>query len=159
MSESKSDKYNIEERGSNNTNPSQSDQLAFTSSQVTLKAFDGSDSGDVSTDDLPKLCTPGSRLVPAGSLTNSDSTSSYKSREKRRSSVLIDKRAYHQNQHPSLSSISSGQDDSSYTGSSSDDDDDESQQRENPKERYLKPGLRAVSFVKIYHPIFLIQLV
>ncbi|VDP60813.1 unnamed protein product [Schistosoma curassoni] len=32
----------------------------------------------------------------------------------------------------------------SYTGSSSDDDDEESQQRENPKERYLKPGLRAV---------------
>ncbi|CAH8528373.1 unnamed protein product [Schistosoma intercalatum] len=145
MSESTSNKCNVEERGSNNTNPSQSDQLAFTSSQVTLKAFDSIDSGDVSTDDLPKLCSPGSRLVPAGSLTNSDSTSSYKSREKRRSSVLIDKRAYHQNQHPSLSSISSGQDDSSYTGSSSDDDDEESQQRESPKERYLKPGLRAVN--------------
>ncbi|CAH8565084.1 unnamed protein product [Schistosoma rodhaini] len=36
-------------------------------------------------------------------------------------------------------------DSASYTGSSSDDDDDESQQRENPKERYLKPGLRAVN--------------
>ncbi|CAH8536454.1 unnamed protein product [Schistosoma guineensis] len=36
-------------------------------------------------------------------------------------------------------------DSASYTGSSSDDDDEESQQRENPKERYLKPGLRAVN--------------
>ncbi|CAH8504780.1 unnamed protein product [Schistosoma turkestanicum] len=144
MSKSTSNKYNIKESGSDNANPSQSDQLVFTSSQVTLKAFGSNNSGEVSTDDLPKLCAPGSRLIPAESLTNSDSTSSYKSREKRRSSVLIDKRAYHQNQHPSLSSISSGQDDSSYTGSSSDDE-EESQQHESPKERYLKPGLRAVN--------------
>nr|CAH8847884.1 unnamed protein product [Trichobilharzia regenti] len=36
-------------------------------------------------------------------------------------------------------------DSASYTGSSSGDDEVESQQRENPRERYMKPGLRAVN--------------
>ncbi|CAH8533828.1 unnamed protein product [Heterobilharzia americana] len=47
---------------------------------------------------------------------------------------------------PSRSNSETGSFDSaSYTGSSSDDDEVESQQRENPRERYMKPGLRAVN--------------
>ncbi|KAA0189626.1 Adenosylhomocysteinase [Fasciolopsis buskii] len=112
-------------------------------SQATLTELNVEE-GDLAQEAL-KAAPFMTRLVPTSSLADSDSASSYRSRDKRRSSVKIDRRLYVQPHTSSLSSISNDLDDSSYTGSSSDDDDEESQQRENPRERWLMPSSRATN--------------
>ncbi|KER24147.1 hypothetical protein T265_14483 [Opisthorchis viverrini] len=116
----------------------QSPTVMSNSSQVTLTEFGGNEAPYV---DSSEHGTYTSRLMPTSSQIDSDGASSYKSRDKRRSSVKIDRRVYVQQHTASLSSISTEQDDSSYTGSSSEDEED-SPQRENPRERWLKPASR-----------------
>ncbi|GAA37103.2 adenosylhomocysteinase [Clonorchis sinensis] len=116
----------------------QSPTVMSNSSQVTLTEFGGNEAPCV---DSSEHGTYTSRLMPTSSQIDSDGASSYKSRDKRRSSVKIDRRVYVQQHTASLSSISTEQDDSSYTGSSSEDEED-SPQRENPRERWLKPASR-----------------
>ncbi|TPP63420.1 Adenosylhomocysteinase [Fasciola gigantica] len=115
-------------------------------SQATLTKLNSGNGGPGEpVDEACKAAMYMTHLAPAGSLADSDSASSYKSRDKRRSSVKIDRRVYMQQYTSSLSSISTDRDDSSYTGSSSDDDGEGSQQRENPRERWLKPSSRATN--------------
>ncbi|VDP69878.1 unnamed protein product [Echinostoma caproni] len=82
------------------------------SSQVTLTDLNRED-GDPgsSVQEACKAAPFMTRLMPVSSLADSDSASSYKSRDKRRSSVKIDRRVYMQQYTSSLSSISTDRDD------------------------------------------------
>ncbi|KAF7254986.1 hypothetical protein EG68_10264 [Paragonimus skrjabini miyazakii] len=87
-------------------------QLLYSSSQATLKALDRDEieHGGPSSALVYKATDYTSRLMPTSSQIDSDGASSYKSRDKRRSSVKIDRRIYAQQHTSSLSSISTDPD-------------------------------------------------
>ncbi|KAF6778429.1 hypothetical protein AHF37_02185 [Paragonimus kellicotti] len=87
-------------------------QLLYSSSQATLKALDRDEieQGGPSSALVYKATDYTSRLMPTNSQIDSDGASSYKSRDKRRSSVKIDRRIYAQQHTSSLSSISTDPD-------------------------------------------------